>query len=436
MPFDLEKEIAKLNKKEDMKASNQTGASKTFYDRALFKNYAYSSVSAVSDPDIVLPLRDFQKYENYMYGRINTDFLATIPNKGTFSSFSDEGQYAFGFVVVAFEGMKREITKDVASGKIPSNIPFIPEMKVQNSFEDINVRYNKWIKDVVKASFPAYIKQFNKKEKIINFKSFMVVFREYLLSVIEDAGAITFSSFCLQDESSIRNSGFCVEIAPLDFSKDSDKIEFSENPYFSYYVSMAQRYGFFVDYNAPWRLIYNVASHRAKTQEASSGLYTFFSNNFTDAHAQDLTILKNLAFTTYRNFVNARPSFRTTKVQKNGCIKKTKVTRQKYTKEEFDKNYPDRYWLEIYIDLKNAEKNLDFGRNELSRLKKRSLEYEKHVDITRAMGYINSIFQDIPSIEGSFYYKLNQAHYKDQDPLPFEDFDRYIREVVKSYKQK
>jgi len=436
MPFDLEKEIAKLNKKEDMKASNQTGASKTFYDRALFKNYAYSNVSAVSDPDIVLPLRDFQKYENYMYGRINTDFLATVPDKGNFSPFSDTGQYAFGFVVIAFEEMKAEITRDVASGKIPSNIPFIPEMKVKHSFEDINARYNKWIENVVKASFPAYIKQFNKKEKIINFKSFMVVFREYLLSVIEDAGPITFSSFCLQDESSIRNSGLCVEIADLDFSKDSNKIEFSENPYFSYYISMAQKYGFFVDYNAPWRFIYNVASHRAKTQEASSGLYTFFSNNFTVAHAQDLMILKNLAFTTYRDFANRFRSFTTTKVESNGCIKKTRHRRQKYTKEEFDQDYPDRYWLGLYIDLKNAEKNLDFDRNELERIKKKSLEYEKHVDIVRSMGYINKVFQDIPSVEGSFYYKLNQAHYRDQDPLPFEEFDRYIQEVVKSYKLK
>jgi len=436
MPFDLEKEIAKLNKKEDMKASNQTGASKTFYDRALFKNYAYSNISAIADPDIVLPLRDFQKYENYMYGRINTDFLAATPNKENFSPFSDTGQYAFGFVVTAFEEMKAEIMRDIAGGKIPSNIPFIPEMKVQNSFEDINTRYNKWIEDIVKASFPAYIKQFNKKEKIINFKSFMIVFREYLLSIAEDTGAITFSSFCLQDESSIRNSGLCVEIADLDFSKDSDKIEFSENPYFSYYASMAQKYGFFVDYNAPWRLIYNVASHRARTQETTSGLYTFFNTNFRSAHTQDLIILKNLAFTTYRNFVNRFKSFMKMTVEPNGCIKKELIIRTKYTKEEFDQDYPDRYWLGLYIDLKNAEKNLDFDRNELERIKKKSLEYEKHVDIHRSMGYINKVFQDIPSVEGSFYYKLNQAHYRDQDPLPFEDFARYIQEVVKSYKLK
>jgi len=51
------------------------------------------------------------------------------------------------------------------------------------------------------------------------------------------------------------------------------------------------------------------------------------------------------------------------------------------------------------------------------------------------MRYINSVFQDIPSLEGSYYWKFNQKHYKDQSPLPFEDFDKFIQEIVKSYKE-
>jgi len=227
-----------------------------------------------------------------------------------------------------------------------------------------------------------------------------------------------------------------VEIAELDFSKDSDKIEFSENPHFSYYLNMAQKHGFFVDYNAPWRLIYNLASFRAVSNETSSGLYTFFNNYFSTAASQDLVIVKNICFTTYRDFVNRFKSFRKTTIEPNGCLNKELIVRQKYTKEQFDENYPDRYWLGFYIDLKNAEKNLDFDRSELERIKRKSLEYEKHVDIHRAMSYINKVFQDIPSVEGSYYYELNKLEYRDRDPLPFEEFDRYIQEVVKSYKLK
>ena len=435
MPFDKGKEIANLDRREDMGASNETGASETFYQRMLFKDYAYSNISAIANSREVLPIRDFQKYENYLYGKINTDFMAVVPIKNNFLNIGDTDNFAFYFVSNSFNAMVEEIKRDVASGKIPSDIPYISSMTATNSYEDIGVAYNKWVEEFVKEDFLNYVIESNKKENIIDFKSFLAVFEEHLLSLIDNLGAMTFSSFCLGYKSSVRNSGLCIEIADLDFSKDSEKIEFSQNPYFSYYLNMAQRYGFFVDYNAPWRLIYNLASYRAKQGEAA-GLYTFFSNNYATAYSQDLKILQNICFTTYRDFVNRFKSFRKTEVEPSGCIKKKLIIRKRYTKEEFDKNYPDRYWLKFYINLKNAEKSLNFDRNQLDRIKKKSQEYEKYVDISKSMRYINSVFQDIPSTEGSFYYEFTKLQYANQDPLPFEDFDRHIKEIVKSYKIK
>ena len=89
----------------------------------------------------------------------------------------------------------------------------------------------------------------------------------------------------------------------------------------------------------------------------------------------------------------------------------------------------------MYVDLKNQEKNLNFNDNEIDKIKKKSLNYKKYVDTRSSLGYINKVFQDIPSVEGSYYYLYNQFSNRDQDPLPFGDFDEYIREIVKSYKQ-
>ena len=317
-----ENDIAKLDRKTAMVASNETGASQTFYDRVLFKNYAYSNISAISNYQEVQPIRDFQKYENYLYGRIDTEFMATVPKKARFSPIGGGNEVAFGFVSRAFDLMKEAVQRDIASGKIPSDIPFISEMKVTKAFEDIKTGYNKWAEVSLKGSFPAYLKEFEKKNKIIDFKTFVGIFREHLMLIASQFGAVNFSSYCLIKKSNMRNSALCVEIADLDFSKDSDKIEFSGNPYFSYYVNMAQKYGFSVDYNAPWRLVYNLASHKTRSQESWSGLYTFFNNNFTTAHSDDLTILKNICFTTYRDFVNRFKSFRKMTVEPNGCIKK------------------------------------------------------------------------------------------------------------------
>jgi hypothetical protein len=436
MPLDKEEEIANLDRKEDMAASNDTGASQTFYDRILFKNYAYSNISAYQNSKEILPIRDFQKFENYLYGRIDTEFQAVTPRKNALSAIGDSSETALSFAASSFDAMAAEITRDTASGKIPPGIPFISDMKAHSAYRDINVDYNGWVRNFIKDDFINYVKEYNKGEDIVDFESFLGVFKEHLLSLIGNLGSATFSSFCLGYKSNIKNSGLCIDIADLDFSKDSDKIKFSETPYFTYYLNLASKYGFFVDYNAPWRLIYNLRSHRAGARDGIDGLYTFFGAYFEKSHRNDLKILKNTVFTAYTAFVNNFRSFRKMTVEPGGCIRKELVVRQKHTLEEFEKNYPDRYWLGFYIDLKNAEKNLDFDRGELERIKRKSLEYEKHIDILRAMSYINKVFQDIPSVEGSYYYELNKLEYRDRDPLPFEEFDRYIQEVVKSYKLK
>jgi|2_EtaG_2_1085320.scaffolds.fasta_scaffold28128_1 hypothetical protein len=436
MAFDIKKEIAKLNKKAFLNATNELGSTKIFYKRSLFKKIAYTSEPANELREELLPIRDFQRFENYLYGRINTDFNAVIPKKNFLIPIDDEDKFSFDFVELAFRKMKDRIQQDIADGKLENDIPFISEMKVYNSFDDINVEYNRWVKEVIKESFPAYVKKFNKKEKITDFESFMVVFKEHLMMIADQLDAVTFSSFCLISNSNIRNSGLCIEIADLDFSKDSDKIDFASERCFPYYVGVAEKHGFFVDYNAPWRLIINLASPVITGRPSWGGLKKFFNNYYKNASNKDLEILKNVAFTTYRDFIRQFPSFKMVKVDPvSGCITRTRVKRQKFKNNQLDEDYPENYWISLYIDLKNVEKNLNYAKHELARIKKNALEYEKYVDIHRVMRYINSVFQDIPSLEGSYYWEFNKKHYRDQSPLPFEDFDKYIQEIVKSYRE-
>jgi len=436
MAFDIKKEIANLDKKEALDATNQNGSVDSFYKRILFKGIAYTPEPVNGLTKELLPIRDFQRFENYLYGRVDTDFDAVVPKKRLLTSTDDENKFSLPLIASAFRKMKNHIQKDIASGKLTSDIPFISEMKVYNAYEDINVGYNKWIKDVIKGSFPVYVKGFDKKEKIIDFESFMVIFKEHLMRLANQLGAVTFSSFCLISNSNIRNSGLCIEIADLDFSKDSDKIDFASDSCFSYYASVAEKYGFFVDYNAPWRLVINLASPVITGRESWRGLYSFFNDNYKKASDNDLEILKNLAFTTYRDYVLRFPSFKTQKVDAvNGCITRTKVVRQKFKKDQFDQDYPEAYWVDLYVDLKNVEKNLNYDHHQLTKIKKNAQDYQKYVDITRAMRYISSMFQDIPSLEGSYYWNLNKNFYKDQSPLPFEDLDKHIQEIVKSYKK-
>jgi len=435
MASDFEKRIKNFNKKVELESSNSTGSRFAFYKNSLFREIAYSDTPSSMDSSHLMPIRNFQKFENYLYGRVDTEFYAVTPVKQALIPIAGtESMHALSFVALAFNAMRDEIIRDVASGKIPQDIPYISDMTATRAFEDINTSYNSWVENYLKGSFEAYVRKEKKKNQIIDFESFISIFRDHLMTLSNQLGAVTFSSYCLIYRSNIRNSGLCVEIADLDFSKNSDKIEFAENPVFSYYTSMAEKHGFFVDYNAPWRLVFNLASEVVTAKPSWSGLFSFFDQTYQKAHTKDLLILKNLFFTTYRDYVNRFPSFIKQTVEANNCIKREKITRQKFTKEEFGNNYPNRYWLKLYVDLKNQEKNLHFDGHQLDEIKKKSLDYEKYVDIRESLGYINKVFQDIPSVEGSYYYLYNKSRYSNQDPLPFEEFDEYIRDIVKSYK--
>lgn len=420
-------------------ANNSQGSLALYYNRLFFELYGYTNFPSYLDEySKILPLRDFRIGENYLYGRIDTDFFAISPKKTSLRVLSDDNNnVAHHRAAISFQNLVQEIKEDVTSGNIPDNIPFISNMKSHKSFEDINVTYNEWVNDVIELPFSRYVRKFGKEEKIVDFKSFMIVFKEHLKMIAEQLGVVNFSSFCVSTKTNVRNSGLSIEIADLDFSKDQDKIIFSQNPYFNYYLKKAEKFGFYVDYNAPWRLIYNLGSPANVSESSWDGLRNFFTNNYNKAYKSDLDILKNVSFNTYRAYIGETPSLIVEKVdEKSGCLVKKFISRTAMSKEQFEEEYSDEYWLDCYINLKRAEKNLNFDANEMQRIKNTAFDYKKYVDIDRAMSYINSVFQDIPSLEGSYYNESVRRKYADQDQTSFEDFDKYINEIVRSHKEK
>jgi len=434
MPFNIKKAINLLDRKRDLTAENGDRSKDLFYGRILYDNYAYSSISSLKIYESLLPIRNFRIAENCFYGRISPDYHAIVPLPHTLV-FVKEGVAASRYALTAFEALQSAATRDVASGKLPADIPYISDIQAHSGYDDINTKYNSWAKDALMGTFSSYVAQTGQDEKVVTFDSFMKIFEEHLTAIIEQVGAATFSSYCLSTRSSVKSSGLALDIADLDLSKDSDKIEFSSSPYFSYYVQLAHSFGFFVDYNAPWRLILDITSPVTMRRYDYDNLFSFFDLTSRNAYNDDLAVLKHMAFKTYTNYVTQSPSFRKSRVTRAGCPDDTYIIRQRLSLEEFEANYTDEYWLSFYISLKNKEKNLNFSQHQVAQIQKNAKEYKKHVDIQTAMRYINNIFQDLPAQEGSYYSLLTRAQYKGIGSPPFEDFDRYIENVVRSYKQ-
>ena len=75
---------------------------------------------------------------------------------------------------------------------------------------------------------------------------------------------VTKSGFLLSEQCPINVSGLCVEFAVLDFNSDSEKAKLFDTKEFQCYAEVANVYGFYIDKNAPWRLIANLQSNAMK----------------------------------------------------------------------------------------------------------------------------------------------------------------------------
>ena len=61
------------------------------------------------------------------------------------------------------------------------------------------------------------------------------------------------------------------------------------------------------------------------------------------------------------------------------------------------------------------------------------INLSKRLDTRQIMGYIDTVFKDIPSLEGSYNDFRNRRFYKkvDESEYPFDDYQDYLIETLK-----
>jgi len=87
----------------------------------------------------------------------------------------------------------------------------------------------------------------------------------------------------------------------------------------------------------------------------------------------------------------------------------------------------------LYVKIKNKEKNLKFQEADLDDIISDCINLGKRLDIFRVLRYIDIVFKDIPSLEGSYNDFRNRKFYKnlDESQYPFEDYQDYLIETLK-----
>ena len=188
-----------------------------------------------------------------------------------------------------------------------------------------------------------------------------------------------------------------------DFTKFAGWIQ---HEHYDFYAKSAWRFGFVVDVNAPWRLIADLSSPPMEAYMAKYGvknLKEMFETYYIPAYKHDIDVLRHYMRNMYNSYTVASPNIKV-KVPSECQDGKTiwKLTkREVLTREAFEKKYPPRYWIRLYVWLRAKESDKPWSQRKFNAVVKKAKAYEKALNIEAALKYISGECLDYrPELHG------------------------------------
>tara|TARA_R100000008_G_C3550427_1_gene150083 strand:- start:85 stop:1014 length:930 start_codon:yes stop_codon:yes gene_type:complete len=254
-------------------------------------------------------------------------------------------------------------------------------------------------------------------------------------------------------------SGLMIDIATENYGLHNNArvLEYVSDPNFSFFVNEAKKFGFMVDKNAPWRIVFNLASGlqglaedklvgaqkymRAQAVEYENVFDIYYKKSFLE----DVTNLRKQFFTLYNTFYlqfstyedvkyitcqkgarMSKASFSTADQVVGRLVSERKerqppvymVTEQTFPtgNQELAERREIEYWLKILLrlrlvetDTEHTEANFNFYANELIRI-------YRLFDEKQALTYINKLTKGFNVInflsKGSYWHGISDHEYE------------------------
>jgi len=375
-------------------------------------------------------IKDFLRDEKLFYGRVDTNWNSVLLRKAALSNIgSSEGLlYVQNFVADAYNAMSARIINAMAAGQVqPGKSVFFP-MVPQAGYVDPMVGYSAHVDRFSEDFVMKFLADPRKKEKIVDFDTFMPFFREYLKILASDF-PMTISDYIISSLNTPLSSGLMVEIHKGSVNNDKMKSKlFYSNPKFPLFRDIAYQHGFMIDKHVPWRLVADIASPNMRpfllrnhpVFPQPEGVMYFGRDR---AYEEDIPALIRMAVSFY-NMLATRFPF----TQTSHCSEMKSVTRSLTTISAVESSTKYSFWLKVYAEVRNLETGIEYGEHAMEGILENANTLARKLDRTESLSYINSKFNSIEHLNGSLFYDLVRRAYAN-DPIAANSVD--ISEIVK-----
>ena len=272
--------------------------------------------------------------------------------------------------------------------------------------------------------FFVYIENNRLNNSIAQISDFVNLFKNFLFYKGPQF-PITFTAWQKSRKSNIFSSGMTFALAPLSCEDDSQKEEFINSPNFEAYRTVAATNGFFIMANCPWIVMYSAKSGvgmekyvkkynnnqisteilSSVTDEETEITNTEFATDvnvfnsdglirkyFDTTYQDDIDKLKTIYREYYNIFVNNNLYYKEIIYINKKTIQKIKY-RSNVLISDLNNTFDDLFWLIHYSELRNIEEYNLFNKAEMDRIKQKTTFFEKKLDKTVALDYINDQYR-------------------------------------------
>ena len=376
MPRIPKKIKALLDEDENILLANKKMKAKLLYDeRVKYKEKVPTHASNGQK----LPYIDMW-YESSLYGRVDASVRPMYLSETNLTLVAEEVAVA-DFVADAFRDFRAKWMTLTQMGVVEP-VGLLKDLIPKEGWKSLHESYHLYLEEMF-SDLQSWIRAGGYDYKLLEFNNFLEVFMEY----VDDKSPhtpFTRGEYILSSKISPDFSGLIIGLHHPGVSHDNDFGKYQgylQDPNYELYLLTAEQFGFYVDKNAPWRLVANINSDIMQQYMLAYGINgqnDLFRKYYYNARIKDLDSLRPYLASFWNSFASAYPYQKRTYVSKevSGEYVTRAVTHQRILLPDGSPDHISNLnWIKIYFYIRAKEvgeqwtqTQYDFHAMQVSRL--------------------------------------------------------------------
>ena len=393
---------------------------------------------------------DLQK-KHLFYGRIDAEGDAVYLDSSNIKQIQGgrTGTHlAVDFVCNAFSDLRKNMRSAANKNYVSKDSLYSPNLKVTKSWVsgDLEYNYDQYLNKLYTTFVDSYLSIDQRASSIKNYGDFI---REFLRFAIRTAEyfPLTKTGYLTSIHSSPFASGLMIEEAH-GIHNNSAVLKYVRDVNFVFFINEVKKYGFMIDKNAPWRLVFNLASGeqqrietggevlsggQAYMEKSAVNFNTVFPIYYRKAHLDELINLRRKFLSFYESFYLQYNTYEEVKYISNQSAPEPIGNCQKVVIKRTDREPPPtdmfwsppntqsasaatEYWLKILLKLRLSETKTTHSAKSFNFLANEIVQNYRVFGLTRALDEINNLTKGFEVTnflsKGSYWYGMSEKEYR------------------------